>query len=256
MKYRKSQYEFEITTDMLFISNMKMHNYIFQIHYGWSGSSCHCLCGKLRYLQHNCVGDTMVITKAAILWIGNSTILWLSLEYSGRTRSTTLATYILAHCVTVSSATMLFTVWDKQVLIFHKEWFWHPAPSQCWERHGWNRKHISLKFCKEDSAHQGLTYLPRTKWRPFHGRHFHIHFHEWKFVYFDFNFTAVCSYGYNFKLVCIGSGNGLAQKLRQAINWSNVDPVLWHIYVVPGGDELTAATSEKWWCIGRLMLQN
>ena len=33
--------------------------------------------------------------------------------------------------------------------------------------------------------------------------------------------------------------NGLAQNRRQAITWSNTDPVHWRIFVALGGDELT-----------------
>ena len=37
----------------------------------------------------------------------------------------------------------------------------------------------------------------------------------------------------------IGSGNGLAQIRRQAIIWTNADPVHWRIYAALGGDGLT-----------------
>ena len=36
-----------------------------------------------------------------------------------------------------------------------------------------------------------------------------------------------------------GSGNGLGPTKRQAIAWTNVDPVHWRIYAALGGDELT-----------------
>ena len=36
----------------------------------------------------------------------------------------------------------------------------------------------------------------------------------------------------------IGSGNGLGPNKRQAITWTNADPVHWGIYVALGGDEL------------------
>ena len=36
----------------------------------------------------------------------------------------------------------------------------------------------------------------------------------------------------------IGLDNGLAPNRRQAIIWTNADPILWHIYVALGEDEL------------------
>ena len=52
------------------------------------------------------------------------------------------------------------------------------------------------------------------------------------------NFTVVCFWGFNWLNVSICSGNGLAPTRRQAITWSNVDPVHWRIYAALGGDEL------------------
>ena len=37
----------------------------------------------------------------------------------------------------------------------------------------------------------------------------------------------------------IGSNNGLAPTRRQAIIWTNADPIHWYIYAALGGDELT-----------------
>ena len=51
---------------------------------------------------------------------------------------------------------------------------------------------------------------------------------------FDSNFTKVCSYGSNLPQFRIGSGNCLAANKRQAIIWTNADPVYWHIYVALG----------------------
>ena len=36
----------------------------------------------------------------------------------------------------------------------------------------------------------------------------------------------------------IGSGNGLAPNRRQAITWTNADPIHWRTYAAPGGNEL------------------
>ena len=41
----------------------------------------------------------------------------------------------------------------------------------------------------------------------------------------------------------IGSGNGLAPNRRQAIIWTDDDPVHWRIYAALGGDELI----NHWW---------
>ena len=46
------------------------------------------------------------------------------------------------------------------------------------------------------------------------------------------------------KAACIGSGNGLAPNRRQAITWTNADPVDWRIYAALGGDELTPHKQE------------
>ena len=37
----------------------------------------------------------------------------------------------------------------------------------------------------------------------------------------------------------VGSGNGFALNRRQAITWTNADPLQWHIYAALGGDKLT-----------------
>ena len=37
----------------------------------------------------------------------------------------------------------------------------------------------------------------------------------------------------------IGFDNGLTPNRRQAIIWTNADPIHWRIYVSLGGDELT-----------------
>ena len=42
----------------------------------------------------------------------------------------------------------------------------------------------------------------------------------------------------------IGLDNGLAPNRRQAIIWTNADPIIWRIYAALGGDELTEAVAE------------
>ena len=65
-----------------------------------------------------------------------------------------------------------------------------------------------------------------------------MHFCESKVLYFDFNFTEVCSSGSNWQWPSIGLDNGLAPIRRQAIIWTNSDPIYWRIYAALGGDEL------------------
>ena len=65
-----------------------------------------------------------------------------------------------------------------------------------------------------------------------------MHFHEWNILYFiDSNFNTVCFQGCDWQQSSIGSGNGLAPVRRQAINWTNADPVHRRIYTALGGDE-------------------
>ena len=42
------------------------------------------------------------------------------------------------------------------------------------------------------------------------------------------------------------SGNGLAPKSRQAITWTNDDPLHWRIYAALGGDELIHQDELEW----------
>ena len=77
-----------------------------------------------------------------------------------------------------------------------------------------------------------------------HGRQltddiFRLHFHEWKVLNFDQNFTEVCSWWSNWQYPSIDLDNGLAPNRRQAIIWTNADPIQWRIYAALGGDELT-----------------
>ena len=44
----------------------------------------------------------------------------------------------------------------------------------------------------------------------------------------------------------IGSSNGLAARRRQAITWSNADPVSWCTYVALGEDESTYLPLKNW----------
>ena len=47
----------------------------------------------------------------------------------------------------------------------------------------------------------------------------------------------------------LGSDNGLAPTRRQAIIWTNTDPIHWRIYAALGGDEIVALKehiNESW----------
>ena len=52
------------------------------------------------------------------------------------------------------------------------------------------------------------------------------------------NLIQIYYLGSNWQYVSIGSDNGLAPSRRQAIIWSDADPVHWRIYMALGGDEL------------------
>ena len=90
---------------------------------------------------------------------------------------------------------------------------------------------------------------PWTKWPPFHRRYFQVHFCEWKILYLDWNSIEICSYGYSWQYFSIGLENGLAPNRRQAIIWTNDDPIHWRIYAALGGDELRYinGVSLVWW---------
>ena len=49
----------------------------------------------------------------------------------------------------------------------------------------------------------------------------------------------VCPQGSNWQSSSIGLDNGFAPNRRQAIIWTNADPINWRIYATLGGDELT-----------------
>ena len=65
-----------------------------------------------------------------------------------------------------------------------------------------------------------LTHWGRNKFPPF-SRHFQMHFLDRKHLNFDWDFTGVCSQGSNWQYTSIGSDNGWATIMRQAIIWTN-----------------------------------
>ena len=62
-----------------------------------------------------------------------------------------------------------------------------------------------------------------------------MYFLEWKLDNYDSNVIEICSNESNWKYASIGSGNCLAPKRRQAIIWTNAEPIHWRIYVAQGG---------------------
>ena len=52
-----------------------------------------------------------------------------------------------------------------------------------------------------------------------------MYFREWNVLYFVKKFTEICSWGSNWQQPNIGLNNGLAPNRRQAIIWTNADPL-------------------------------
>ena len=65
-----------------------------------------------------------------------------------------------------------------------------------------------------------------------------MQFHEWKCLNSDLNFTEFCFWRSNYQYFSIGAENGLAPNRRQAIIWTNDDPVQRRIYASLGLNEL------------------
>ena len=63
---------------------------------------------------------------------------------------------------------------------------------------------------------------------------------EWKLSNLNYNLIELCSLGSNWQYGSIGSGNGLAPNMRQAIIWTNDDLGYWCIYTSLG-------VNEQWW---------
>ena len=66
-----------------------------------------------------------------------------------------------------------------------------------------------------------------------------MHYLEWQWYNYDSNFTEICSQESNWQWAGIGLDNGLAPDRRQAIIWTNADPIHRRIYAALWGDELT-----------------
>ena len=63
--------------------------------------------------------------------------------------------------------------------------------------------------------------LSKTKWPPFHRRYFRMHF-----------VNEIYCMMIEISLKCVPKGPiGLAPNWRQAIIWTNADPIRWRIYV-------------------------
>ena len=71
------------------------------------------------------------------------------------------------------------------------------------------------------------------------GRHFADDIFKFMFMNEMFcisyqSFTEVCSQGSEWQKDNVGLSDGLAPNMRQALTWSNVDPVYWRIYAALG----------------------
>ena len=90
-----------------------------------------------------------------------------------------------------------------------------------------------------------IWYDPFIHWRrdecpPVRRRYFEIHFLEWKLLNFRWHFIEICSLGFNWQYIFIGSHTGLAPNRRQAIIWTNVSLVYWHMYATVSLNGLTS----------------
>ena len=95
------------------------------------------------------------------------------------------------------------------------------------------RADVKLKHINSDSL-SWFTHFPLDKMAAISQTIFSDAFLEWKVLYFDYTFTEVCSQGSNLQWTSIGSDNILAPKRRQAIIWTNADPIHWHTSVIRG----------------------
>ena len=99
--------------------------------------------------------------------------------------------------------------------------------------------YITLKasYCYSDNyiSHKNTSQFqfnsshPGQNGRRFGRRHFQKHFLEWRWYNANSNLTEICYQESNWQQASISSGNGLAPNRRQAIIWTNDEPVHWHI---------------------------
>ena len=82
----------------------------------------------------------------------------------------------------------------------------------------------------------GQLFFPWAKWPPFGRRHFQMHCFDWKTrISINNSLKFVPKSPIN-NTPAFGSDNGLAPTTRQAIIWTNVDPIHWRIYAALGVD--------------------
>ena len=94
------------------------------------------------------------------------------------------------------------------------------------------------------SSEQELTYLRLDKMVTIPQTTFSNSFCRRKILHFDANFTEVFFFKeVSFVITSICSGNALAPNRRQAITWTNVNPVHWGIYTALGD---TFALFQQW----------
>ena len=87
-----------------------------------------------------------------------------------------------------------------------------------------------------------------TKWLPFLRQYFKLHFCKWILLNLKKNLTKICSSELNWQYGSIGSDNGLALIMQQAIIWTNVGMLHWCIYVSLSRNHLIPCIVMIWWC--------
>ena len=98
---------------------------------------------------------------------------------------------------------------------WHQKW-------QCWH-------HENCDINRSPSGQIGLHFTDNF---------FRCTFIKKKVLYFDKKFHWALFLRLQLTITSIGLDDGLVPNRRQAIIWTNVDPIHWHIYVALGKDEL------------------
>ena len=136
-------------------------------------------------------------------------------------------------------------------------WSWYPAlpvlvlhgwnidrKGQDWWMEGHHRQRGPMKtsgWWGGEYRRAGLRFnssSPGQNWRHFADDIFKYIFLNENVLILIKNFLEVCSQWSNYRYASIGSDNGLTPTRRQAIIWTNADPIHWRIHAALGGDEL------------------
>ena len=106
------------------------------------------------------------------------------------------------------------------------------------------------------TLHSKLTHLPLDKMAAIsaHNNFKCIFLNENDSIPIRIDCTEICSQETSWQYASIGSGNGLKPNRRQAITWTNADPVHWHIYAALGGDNTFFIVSVNWYFPGAAVI--